>query len=243
MAATPLTARETLDLWEQAARLPSLRRVVALAERGGTGGEELLTQPVGQAYAAALRLRVTLTSAPLEATAPCPQCGAVAEFAMDPAALLAEHDATRPRGVTLPAIRAWRVPTPDDLVAVADLPPAAARDALLRRCVSLADPPGDHDDPARLPETSVADLEAAMMAADPLAEVRVDLVCPSCSAAFTCVADLGEFVWTEIETRARRLLHEVDVLARAYGWTEPDVLALSDPRRAAYLGLALDGAP
>ena len=37
------------------------------------------------------------------------------------------------------------------------------------------------------------------------------------------------------DARARRLLREVDVLARAYGWTEPEVLALDDARRAAYL--------
>jgi hypothetical protein len=38
-------------------------------------------------------------------------------------------------------------------------------------------------------------------------------------------------------------LHEVDLLARAYGWTEPEVLALSEARRAAYLRLVVEGAP
>jgi hypothetical protein len=47
-------------------------------------------------------------------------------------------------------------------------------------------------------------------------------------------------VWTELRAHARRLLREVDVLARAYGWTEPDVLALDERRRAAYLELAAE---
>jgi hypothetical protein len=33
----------------------------------------------------------------------------------------------------------------------------------------------------------------------------------------------------------------VHTLAAAYGWTEPEVLALSEPRRAAYLRLVGDG--
>jgi hypothetical protein len=46
-----------------------------------------------------------------------------------------------------------------------------------------------------------------------------------------------------VDARARRLLHEVDVLARTYGWTEDEVLALSEQRRASYLRIVLDGAP
>src|SRR5206468_730296 len=36
---------------------------------------------------------------------------------------------------------------------------------------------------------------------------------------------------------AGRLLREVDALARAYGWREPDILALTPWRRDAYLQL------
>ena len=46
----------------------------------------------------------------------------------------------------------------------------------------------------------------------------------------------------EVQARARRLLREVDVLARAYGWTEADVLALSEQRRTAYLEIVREGA-
>ena len=56
---------------------------------------------------------------------------------------------------------------------------------------------------------------------------------PGSRRTWTSVA----FVWAEVDAAAQRLLHEVDVLARAYGWTEPEVLALSEARRAAYLRL------
>ena len=82
-----------------------------------------------------------------------------------------------------------------------------------------------------------------MSEADPLAEVLVDVVCPGCETEFVADLDVGAFVWAEVHARARRLLHEVDVLARAYGWTEAEVLALGDQRREEYLTLAVDGGP
>jgi hypothetical protein len=80
-----------------------------------------------------------------------------------------------------------------------------------------------------------------MAEADPLAEVLVDLACPACGKTFVADLDLGSFVWAELRTHARRLLREVDTLARAYGWTEAQVLALSDRRRTAYLELVSEG--
>ena len=47
----------------------------------------------------------------------------------------------------------------------------------------------------------------------------------------------GDVLWSELQSRAERLLLDVDALARAYGWTEPEILALSSTRRAAYLQL------
>jgi hypothetical protein len=46
---------------------------------------------------------------------------------------------------------------------------------------------------------------------------------------------VAAFVWEEIEACAARLLDDVHVLARAYGWSERAILALPEMRRAAYL--------
>jgi hypothetical protein len=96
-------------------------------------------------------------------------------------------------------------------------------------------------DPAAAPADLLARAESAMAEADPLAEVMVGLSCPECGSAFESDLDLGSFVWEEVGARARRLLQEIDTLARAYGWSEADVLALSEHRRSAYLGLAVGG--
>ena len=49
--------------------------------------------------------------------------------------------------------------------------------------------------------------------------------------------DIAEFFWTEISAQAQRLLREIDALARAYGWTEHEILSLPAQRRQTYLEL------
>jgi hypothetical protein len=62
--------------------------------------------------------------------------------------------------------------------------------------------------------------------------------CPDCGHGWTLELDVAAFVWREIEISAARLLHDVDVLARRYGWSEREILGLSAPRRRFYLELA-----
>ena len=43
--------------------------------------------------------------------------------------------------------------------------------------------------------------------------------------------------WAELDAWARRLLLDVHTLARAYGWSERDILQLTETRRQFYLNL------
>jgi hypothetical protein len=107
--------------------------------------------------------------------------------------------------------------------------------------VTAASGPDGEVDPCVLPADVRGALAQAMAEADPLAEVLANVACPACGTEFVADLDVGSFVWGELHARARRLLREVHVLARAYGWTEEEVLALPEPRRAAYLSLVQDG--
>ena len=82
-----------------------------------------------------------------------------------------------------------------------------------------------------------------MEEADPLADVRLELECGECGLGFDASLEPSEFAWNEVRDAARRLLWDVDTLARAYGWTERDVLARSPARRAAYVDMAVGGPP
>jgi hypothetical protein len=43
------------------------------------------------------------------------------------------------------------------------------------------------------------------------------------------------FFWSELQATARRILLQVHTLASAYGWSEREILGLSDTRRSLYL--------
>ncbi len=74
---------------------------------------------------------------------------------------------------------------------------------------------------------------------DPLAEVLVDLRCELCGERWQALFDIVTFFWNELHARSRRLLQEIDLLARTYGWTEGEVLRMSEQRRGLYVEMAL----
>ncbi len=223
---------ELLRLWDAACVMAPVERAftVGTAASPAMSAAEVAALPLGRAHARLLEVRTALLGPEMAATAACPSCGEDAEFELftTDLLLLADKIVDDPEPVIHDGetVR-WRLPTGADLVATPD----AAN--LLRRCAG-----GTELAPA-LREAVVA----GMAAADPLAEVMVDLSCPACHTAFAADVDVSAFVWAELDGRARRLLLEVDALARAYGWSETEVLALSEPRRAAYLRTLAEGTP
>src|SRR5262249_27126413 len=134
---------------------------------------------------------------------------------------------------------AFRLPASGDLVALSRATDrAAARSMLLDRCVLEAERSGERTNAASLPEHVVAAVAAGVAAADPQADVERDLSCPACAHAWRSAFDVAGFFWQEIHAWAKSMLRSVHALARAYGWREADVLALSPTRRQIYLELA-----
>jgi hypothetical protein len=90
-----------------------------------------------------------------------------------------------------------------------------------------------------LPGEIVAQLTEQIGRADPDADISLDLSCPACDHRWQIAFDIVTFFWAEINSLAKRLLREVHTLARAYGWREADILAMSAARRQAYLEMVL----
>lgn len=240
-----LPAPVTLDLWERAEELRPVERALALAAAAAPGeAVELETLPLGRRDARILRLRRELVGETLKAIAACPACAELVEFEVDAGALLArDANATSPTPVEDHGfVVSWRPPDTRDVTAASQAVDAAAAErVLLERCVAFASgPDGEFKGPA-LPPVVRRVLTEAMAAADPLAELLVDLACPACGSGFVADLDLAGFVWEEVRERAQRLLREVNLLALAYGWTEAEVLGLSERRRAEYLRLTREG--
>lgn len=225
------SAAGILTLWERVADLSPPLRALALAEAAGGEPEVLRDRPVGETHAWLLRLRESWLGSRMEATVCCPGCGERAELALDTAELRALGDARAPLRQA-----GARPPTPADLAAASVS--ADPERELRQRCLGAL-LTGEQEPSAAL----VAEVEEALSRADPIAEVVVRLRCPACGTAYDADVDLAAHVAAELDALAQRLLHEVDVLARAYGWTEHEVLALPAARRAAYLRLVTEGAP
>ena len=227
-----VSAARVLAVWEEANALRPVERALALASLEGGDAEELARLPLGRRDARLLRVHAALSGPALEATASCPHCGEAAEFALDVDELLDRADhAVAPEPLDVGGRRVvWRLADSRDvLAAAATADVESAERLLLNRCVDAG---GDDVRDA---------VTAAMAEADPLAEVLVDLACPACGEPFVAEVDVQRFVWSEVRARALGLLRDVDALARAYGWTENEVLALGEARRAAYLELAAEG--
>ena len=119
-------------------------------------------------------------------------------------------------------------------------PPAQAVDddfaqRLLDRCVLACTCDGEHFAARELPARVLDALSQHMESLDPGASVSFALDCPQCAAHWQAPLDVGDMVWQKVRAAAERVLLDIDALARAYGWTEREVLRLSPMRRAAYL--------
>jgi predicted nucleic acid-binding Zn-ribbon protein len=235
-------AEALLRLWERTLDLGPVDRALGLAEAAGADPVALRSAPYGRTNEHVLDLREALIGTDLAATAGCPDCGSRVEFSVPLADLRTHRPRSADDSLTLDGYDVhWRPPTPDDL---RDAAAQSDPEAWLRRsCLTVTTGVGAEVDPTVLPDDLIEAAGAAMAEADPLADVQVRLACPDCGTAFDADLDLASFVWTEVEARAKRVICEVDVLARTYGWTEPEVLALSETRRASYLRMALEGVP
>ena len=226
-----LDGAELLALWESGLSRHALDRaaLLAAAARPDWPPETIADRPLGSIGTSLLRLRAANFGPRIDAHADCRHCGERLAFTLDVDVLLQDtlddaHATTEVAGLRL------RAASLRDLAAVATLSAEQATRALLARC-TLAGRSDTLDDGAR------AQVEDALEALDPQADCALALRCVACGQDGTAQLDAAALLWDEIEVRARALLHEVHQLASAYGWSEPQVLALSPARRATYLAM------
>lgn len=226
---TPANTFELLSLWERAvASAPACRPLALLGD--GRDGEV----PVGIRNANLLSLRESLLGKRLASLTDCPTCGEQIEFEFAAADVLAGTEPPRELTGTYDGYTLrFRVPQAADLAALAGEKDAGRR--LFDRCLQAARFGEQLVPAAHVPEAVVRWAAARMAEADPDAVVRLNLHCPACGAEWHAAFDVATYFWTELDYWARRLLDEVHVLASAYGWREPEILALSPARRQYYL--------
>jgi hypothetical protein len=203
--------------------------LLALYERGQGQPPRVLAQhfaaavglppdaPLGDLARRVWALGQGLSRAPVDVLATCPDCGAKVEFALPENFALPE--ATAAHAIAHHEGQAWHLRLPD----LGDLGPLGFDPRAL-----CPEAPWSQQD-------FRAQAEAALELADPALHITFALSCPDCAAEAAYDFDPLTFVWSAVETAARQLVAEVVQLARAFGWSETEILALSAPRRALYL--------
>lgn len=232
-----LTAAELLDVWEagQGLSLPA-RAATLLAASSDLGWDGAADLPIGERDRRLLTLREWLFGPGLASVVACPRCGERLELTFTIADIRVpalDDGAAHSLAIDGYAVE-FRLPTSRDLLRVADRDAETAAERLLAACVT-ASRDGQPVETDTLPEAVIEAVAAHMAAADPQADARLALTCATCGHAWDVVFDIATFLWQEIETWAQRTVIEIHWLARAYGWTEGEILALSARRRRLYL--------
>ena len=229
---------ELLTLWERGIDLPAPQRALILlaatCPQASVG--ELKALRLGRSNELLVRLRVQLFGTQMNLVATCSQCSAQLEADLDASDLLA---AFAPAGEDHAVAHGSLVFHPLTLGDLIGLPgdPEQAQCLLLARCCGSAPDIALDADVAALAASEIETIAGALAAADPQADLSIELQCAGCTHEWNAAFDIGAFLWRELDAWARRTLREVHALARAYAWSERDVLAVGPTRRQIYLQL------
>ncbi|MET9973153.1 hypothetical protein ABZZ80_46750, partial [Streptomyces sp. NPDC006356] len=207
--------------------------------------------PVGEREADLFALRRALFGERMQVRLVCSACGADMEFDLDAGEFARSlggpgSPGGGPGGPGDSVVRVrqdgwdveFRLPGVADLTAAARA--ADPRAALLARCLVSAVRDGTTAGAGDLPVPVQRRIAEAVEAADPGADVTLNIACPECGEATRAELDIASYLWTELDAWARDLLLDVHLLATSYGWSEPEILALSPLRRRYYLELCAD---
>lgn len=218
----PLDETLALTLIERGGALTLLDRGVLLATAfaDGATGATAADLPLDQRDSLLIDARIAAFGPALAFFCRCPHCGEGNEAEFDLAALPPPVADSEVRAEIDGEFVTLRAPTSR----------AVARATMAGDPAMLATLCADG-----LTEKQESEIETALACAFPLIDIRFEMACNACEAEFDIRFDIVAWLWNEVEAVAQRAVDAVDRLARAYGWAEREVLALSPARRAMYL--------
>jgi hypothetical protein len=231
------SAEAIVEIWEQGLyQQPIDRALTILSVLTDRPRQELAAMTLERRDSLLLERRAQLFGGSFSGSSTCVRCGCDVEVSVT----ADELDIPEERFVVkvADAELVVQMPTSIDLAAAARCDTVeAARRELIRRCIqgSEHDTSDDSQDSIRGDVVSAVEAELDRRAGVSAGVVQVH--CPDCGNDWELELDVAGFMWREIEILAIRLLRQVDVLARRYGWSEQAILALSPGRRRFYLEL------
>jgi len=239
-----LSAPQLLEIWECGSAQTATERALTLlaAARPDLKSDALGRLSVGRRDRLLLSLRESTFGRRLAAVTNCPECREQLELAFDIEDVRLPDTTTVPDETATVSIAEYevrfRLPDSFDLMtAAATGDPNLARDVLRKRCLLSARREAQQIEIERLPAAVFDRVEQEMLKMDGQANIQLELECPACRQGWTAAFDILAFFWSELDAWAQRLLVEVHKLASAYGWSETDILGMSQVRRNLYLNI------
>lgn len=236
-----LSASELLDIWDRGLKAPPVERAQLLLSGANPDRTpaELSRLCIGKRDALLLEMLEKYFAINIPARSVCPGCGMDLELNLCLQDLKAQSsiDAELSGILNVHGYEAeFRLPDSLDLYATSQCSDLeSARKMLIDRCVSKVRKYGEPCNVADLPLLIQEAISSRMGELDPQANIGINLTCPSCQQKWTSSFDVVLFLWSHVDAWARRTLWEVHLLAASYGWSEADILAMSQLRRQAYM--------
>lgn len=239
----PLTIPELLSVWDETAGRPLIEKMVRLLAKASFTGDfnEVLQLSIGERDARLLQIREWLFGNRLKNKVDCPSCHETLEWESDTRNLHLQTISQDAAGKEFTfqidnyTVK-FRLPNSSDIIQL--LEEQAGNDPseeMAAKCILSI----KKNDAActfnELPINARESLNDYMSLLDPQADIRINLVCPACRHCWQMCFDIGAYLWEEINHWAKKMLHEVFLLAAAFGWTESEILGLSNNRRRMYL--------
>jgi hypothetical protein len=241
-----------------------LERATALLARcvtrvggcGSPGAEMIDSLSLGDREALLLHLRRLTFGERIACLLECPSCEqkmelelAVADLLLPPGpeTRVCQEETFSVDGQALQVV--FRLPRATDFAAAlraAEGDAAAAVRALILACVEKVQQHSSARDSAReapalpaqdWPEGLALQLSDRMEELDPQAEIMLRLVCPFCEHGFSTSFDTTNYLIQELLQWQHGLYGEVHQLARAYHWSEAEILNMPARKRRKYLDL------
>jgi hypothetical protein len=250
-----LSAAQLLTAWEQGQGQPSFQRALILLSIAcpEVTTDELAQLSIGARDARLLDLRESTFGSQLVSLSNCSACGEQLEFSFKAEEIRQASESEKAKEIregsnkeAFPTLSIYlkeyevlfRLPNSLDLAAIASSHNmSASQKLLLQRCILSVRLCDQEINSSQLPVEVLEAISARMEEEDPQANVQLNLSCLQCGHLWPAAFDIESFFWTELQVWAERLLQEVHVIARAYGWREADILAMSPYRRQFYLGI------
>lgn len=240
-----ITSEDILHIWQTGRSRHPIDRALTILSAGMSDEDrhKPASLRVGERDKQLLLLRRNLFGDTMPGMATCPQCTSRLEFDISIKNILEEVEQTDQNTdeITIDeySIRI-RYPNSYDLAAIAgDENHDNAIWNLMKRCISVSAGVRENDsiDVGDLPAPVLEKISRELETGDPFSSISFLLACPDCRHRWKTILDIGAYFWEEIRIEAIRLLRDIHLLARSYGWTEKDILSIPPERRQLYLDM------